>query len=440
MYIAYTSICIAFNIGLLHDCAILGDQSVRALTQSVLQVIFRLISLLSYDTISGAIPNRALVDCEDTSCRYEQLVCPDRDNCTINCNDMEPYACFRTGVVCPSVLGDCNLNCDDSFACIQANITCPQGNCDVNCPSDYSCQSSVMQCSGDNCLLSCEGRESCSYSTIESLGENYLINCEGQDSCSYLDFECWGESCRTNCYEEQSCSRSNLDCFNGNCSLHCTDYYSCEYLTIRCSQGAFCDINCISHRFGACSNTEFVCEQGSTCVFNFNGGYSGIYIGSSTDITCEENSICSIRCTGLSSISANRQCIYADIICPANNGECNVECSGYLSCYSSRIRCGPGPKSAMNCIGLSSCQSSAITCPANNDCTINCDGQYSCNNARVTCPTGDYSCNIRCTDPLSCQGLSIINTHNVNLLCCGGPTACAGASVVPTSIDCPYIN
>ncbi len=335
------------------------------------------------------------MDCEDTTCRYEQLVCPDRVNCTINCKDMEPYACFRTGVVCPNALGDCNLNCDDSFACIQANTTCPQGNCSVNCPSDYSCQSSVMQCSGDKCLLSCEGRDSCSYAT--------------------------------------------LDCFNGNCSLYCTDWYSCEYSTVRCSQDAFCDVNCISGGFGACSSTVFVCEPGSNCVFNFDGGNSGLYIGSSTDITCEENSTCSIRCTGRST-RAYQQCTYSDIICPTNNGECNIECSGYRSCYSSRITCGPGPNSAVNCTGLSSCQSSRITCPANRNCTINCDGQYSCNIARVTCPTGDYSCNIHCTDPLSCQGLSITNTHNVNLLCCGGPTACAGTSVVPTSTDCPYIN
>ncbi len=68
--------------------------------------------------IAGAIPNGALLDCEDTTCQYEQLVCPnityqyeqlvcpDRDNCTINCKDIMPYTCFRTGVVCPSILGD----------------------------------------------------------------------------------------------------------------------------------------------------------------------------------------------------------------------------------------------------------------------------------------------------------------------------------------------
>ena len=147
--------------------------------------------------------------------------------------------------------------------------------------------------------------------------------------------------------------------------------------------------------------------------------------------------MCSIRCTGLSN-NARYQCYDADIICPTSNGECTVECSGYLSCPYSRITCGPN--NAVNCTGLSSCQQANFYCPASNNCTINCDGQYSCNNARVTCPTGDYSCNIRCTDPLSCQGLSITNTHNVNLLCCGGPTACAGMSVVPTSINCPYIN
>ncbi len=334
------------------------------------------------------------MDCEDTTCRYEQLVCPDQDNCTINCNDMEPYACFRTGVVCPSVLGDCNLNCDDFYACIQANTTCPQGNCNVNCLSDYSCQTSVVQCSGDSCLQSCDGQGSCSYTMTE--------------------------------------------CSNGNCSLLCTDRESCQYATMRCSANAFCNVNCLNG-YQVCLGSTFVCEQGSTCVFNFDGGYTGDYIGRNTDITCEENSTCSIRCTGLNDF-AQYQCQYADIICPTSNGDCIVECSNHDSCYFSRITSGPEPNNAVNCSGLSSCRGIKFYCQANSNCTINCDGQYSCMDARVTCPTGDYSCNIRCTDPLSCQGLSITNTHNVNLLCCGGPTACAGTSVVPTSIDCPYIN
>ena len=100
----------------------------------------------------AGVPNEALLDCEDATCQYEQLVCPDRDNCTINCKDIIAYTCFRTDVVCPSVLGDCNLNCNDLFACTQANTSCPQGNCNVNCSSDYSCRHSVMQCSGYNCM------------------------------------------------------------------------------------------------------------------------------------------------------------------------------------------------------------------------------------------------------------------------------------------------
>ena len=393
------------------------------------------------------------MDCEDTTCRYEQLVCPDRDNCTINCNDMESYACFRTGVICPSVLGDCNLNCDDTYACKQANTTCSQGNCNVNCSSDYACQTSVMQCSGDNCLLSCEGQRSCSYSTVESPGKSYLLNCKGQDSCSNFNSECLGKSCHMNCYGDSSCSRSTFGCSNGNCSLHCTDYFACLYATVRCSPNTLCDVNCLNGN-QACQRSNLVCEQGSNCIFNFDGGYYGDYIGNFADIICEENSTCNIRCTGLSN-SAHSQCRYIDIICPSI-GDCTVECSGYRSCQRSRFTSGPKSncltcngegscqemtialQGTMNCTGRYSCRYAAVTCPANKNCTIICDGQYSCNEARVTCPTGDYSCNIRCTDPLSCQGLSITNTHNVNLLCCGGLTACAGTSVVPTSIDCPH--
>ena len=105
---------------------------------------------------AGAIPDSSLIDCQNRDCRYEQLVCPEQDNCTVHCYDSRSYACYRSNVFCPRGGGDCTLNCDDSYACLQANTTCPQGDCTVNCENDYSCLNSVIRCSGDNCFLNCE--------------------------------------------------------------------------------------------------------------------------------------------------------------------------------------------------------------------------------------------------------------------------------------------
>ena len=119
----------------------------------------------------GAVPNRAMIDCQDTTCRYEQLVCPEQDNCTVDCYDSRSYACFQTDVYCPSGIGDCTLNCDNSYACLQANTTCPQGDCIFNCLNDYTCLSSAFECSGNNCIFNCQRQDSCSNSNMECTSE-----------------------------------------------------------------------------------------------------------------------------------------------------------------------------------------------------------------------------------------------------------------------------
>ena len=388
---------------------------------------------------TGAIPNRALTNCFGTPCRYEQLVCPEQDNCTVHCYDSRPYACFQTGVVCPSGRGDCTVNCDDSYACVQGNTTCSQGDCTVNCENDYTCLSSVLECSGDSCLLSCEGQETCSDSTVECLGGN----------------------CHIDCLQDSTCQHLTLAGTSGNRTMNCRGRQSCRYSTVLCPSSGVCNVNCGStYGHYACQRSQFTCPGGGKCMFEFNGQSNGYWIGQYAVITCQENSTCDIHCTG-SSTNAQSQCSNSQITCPTENGDCSIKCNGYYSCRSSTIMSGPRGNSLtcsgeyscnsatitlpstsvanLNCTGRHSCQSTRITCPANNNCTINCDGQYSCQNARVTCPTGDYSCNILCTDPLSCSNLSITNTHNVYLQCCGG-LSCAGTSVTPASTECPYIN
>ena len=433
----------------------------------------------------GAVPNRALIDCQHITCRYEQLVCPERDNCNTYCYDSRPYACFQTGVVCPSGGGDCVINCNDSYACLQANISCSnnadctlnclndhsclnsatrclRGTCLLNCHGERSCSQSAAECSGDTCLFTCNGRDSCSNSVVKYSHGKHTLNCKHYRSCSHLSLNCSGESCITNCDYDYACEYMTLHCIRGNCTINCRDYFACRSSTVLCPSDGLCIVNCSnSYSYSACRYSDFTCPAGGYCIFNFGvQSRQSDFVGASSTITCEDHSICEIYCTSRF-ITSDNQCYNSRITCPRESGRCIIRCGAYRACHLSTIICGRDRDclscsgelscssarislpdiefSTLNCTGQSSCQATTITCPTKNACTINCDGQSSCERTRVICPTGDYSCNILCTDPLSCSNLRITNTHNVYLQCCG-QLSCLGTSVTASSTDCPYIN
>ena len=276
---------------------------------------------------SGAIPNNPIINCQDTPCRYEQLVCPEQDNCTVHCNDSRSYACFQTGVVCPSGRGDCTVNCDDSYACLQANMTCRQGDCTVNCENDFSCLTSAMVCSGNNCFLNCKQQESCTDATVQCLKGSCLVKCAYADSCRRLALRCAG----------------------GNCTVNCIDSRNpCCEVTVMCSSNEPCTVNC--HSYSACQQSMFTCPGGGNCVFNFDGQADGHYISENTIITCQENSTCDIYCAGLQD-GAEYLCRSSQITCPSYNGTCAIQCSGYYSCEWSTITL----LANLNCTGRYSC-------------------------------------------------------------------------------------
>ena len=354
---------------------------------------------LDYKLFSGATPDRSLIDCQFASCRYGQLVCPQEDNCTVNCYDSRQYACFETDFICPSRDGDCRINCDDSYACVQSNMTCPPGgNCIQNCVENHSCRRSVVQCSGDTCLL----------------------NCKKKDSCSDVVMECSSGNCTVDC---------GVRAYN---QLE----YSCRRLSLACSGNGWCNVYCTG--FGGCERSKYTCSNSSNCVFDFHASRHAFYnVGLGSRITCENNSTCRVVCNGPADLQLNLHCFGIHVTCPRKSGDCATNCIGYRSCQSAVFECGAGVN-CLTCTGRYSCSSAIINCQANRTCTINCDGPDSCRNARVTCPTGDYSCNIHCTNPVSCTNLQITNTHNVNLVCCS--MSCDGVNMEPTSHSCPYIH
>ena len=201
-----------------------------------------------------------------------------------------------------------------------------------------------------------------------------------------------------------------------SCNILCTDPLSCYNLMITnthnvnlqcCGSETRCAGTSVVATSTVCRDRdEITCPTGSNCTINCNNYYSCYY----TEIACTAENNCTVNCDGTDS------CDYAKVTCPTNH-YCNINCRGIFSCHFSEI-----------------------ICPTNNNCTVNCESGFgksiSCYDARVICPTGDYSCNILCTDPLSCSNLSIVNTHNVYLQCCGSETRCAGPSVNASSIEC----
>ena len=277
-------------------------------------------------------------------------MCPESDNCTVHCYDSRPYACFRTDVFCPSGGGDCTVNCDDSYACIQANTTCPQGNCVVNCQNDYTCQTSVLRCSGENCLLDCGGQGACS---------NSMVECFGGDSCTL--------------------------------TLNCTDQDSCQDSTVRCSQNGLCTVNCYAeynqYTENICRGAEFNCPERGICSFNFDGGNRGLGVGRDIEITCEENSTCAIRCTS-SPDHYSSLCYTSHITCPRYSGNCTVECSSRSACGLSTIECGPG-RDCLSCSGPDSCRWSTLRLYSINTANLNCSGLGSCQYSNIGCQSND---------------------------------------------------
>ena len=227
-------------------------------------------------------------------------------------------------------------------------------------------------------------------------GQDSIILCQENSACNII---CTGiGSARS------SCNRISITCptTNGSCVVECSGYQSCQYSNIMCGANSDC-LSCTGYQ--ACN---------------------------SATITLSSTELATQHCTGQSS------CQSARITCPGDR-DCAISCNATDACQSASFTCPQNNECTINCTTAGTCQSATFTCSPYQDCTINCDGLYSCQNARVTCPTGDYSCNILCTDPLSCSNMSITNTHNVYLQCCGG-LSCAGSTVIPSSTECPYIH
>ena len=331
-------------------------------------------------------------------------MCLPDDDCSVHCYDSRQYACIGSHVDCPSVVGNCAVNCDDAYSCLQANTTCSQGNCTVNCEGDYACQYLDYECSGANCLLDCYGEESCQNSVVDCSSEHCALECDGtgdSNACNSITYECAGEDCSLNCPGHGTCRNSNIKAVSSNSFYwHC--WKGCSGSTLTCTSKT-CHVNCENY-FG-CNSITFLYDAAESFTLVCNDFGHGF--------TCGSLNILPVPGSSPGSLTVG---CYGNYVCRGNT----------------EITCPSGDSCVVNCQGPGSCDGLIVTCPAEGDCTIECG---SCHSAQITCPVGDHRCNILCVDPNSCGSLSITNTHNLHLQCCGG-TACSGVGIAPDSTEC----
>ena len=337
--------------------------------------------------------NNCHINCENYfSCGGINFQYGSAETFSLVCND------FGAGFTCGSLNiqpitdlspGHLSVRCVGNHVCRFNTAVCPSdGSCFINCLGFGSCEGLMLTCpAGGDCELQFEGV------SPGGVAYNSHITCEDNSNCHIM---CTGSDPN----RQDVCRQATFDCSSDSaqCNIECDTYFTCRQATITCGTS-----NCL-----ACSGYQSCYQSsitltGETASLNCSGPNHAC---SSSTITCTDNNDCTIHCTNSYSCASNTR-----INCP-ENGDCTIDCSGQGACSNARI-----------------------TCPTAGDCTVECSDLDSCRSAEITCPVGDYSCNVLCTDPLSCEGLSITNTHNLYLQCCG-PVSCNGIGITPNSTEC----
>eukprot|EP01083_Nonionella_stella_P038110 103788_1 len=147
--------------------------------------------------------------------------CPGGSDCTIQCgsdNTNWPYTghCQDDTLICPQDPYECNVDCQGTNACLNANIHWP---------------------------------------TIGFLSIT-AIDCIYDEACQYSKIHCPSDAdCTLRCTHEDSCQASTIYCpTNGDCNVVCSELYSCESSIIYCPAAGNCDITCTGEN--ACYSTD----------------------------------------------------------------------------------------------------------------------------------------------------------------------------------------
>ena len=173
-----------------------------------------------------------MIDCDQTyECRSKQLICPESGDCTVNCNAI--YGCLDAVITCSGRRRNCIINCG-VHSCRHASMICPRGaNCTINCNNTYSCFGANILCQQDsNCTINCRnGDFSCSKARFVSGDGNVNVNCNDLYGCFEATLICSFvgiNSCNINCsVDSNSCTDVSVDNSNYG-SVTCCRSSSCS--------------------------------------------------------------------------------------------------------------------------------------------------------------------------------------------------------------------
>eukprot|EP01083_Nonionella_stella_P118602 354081_1 len=245
-------------------------------------------------------------------------------------------------------------------------------------------------CSEAVCNITCDASTSCTNLTIDASQSTILnLRCNTIASCSYLQLK-EGPSAAAfiYCADDNSCSHAQFDCSRTQdiVNLHCEGAddpkFTCEKIILDAPNTAQIGIYCDAGQ--ACEYSIFHIENANTVSIVVsewlaigNGKLFVSNIQQTLDITCNKNACRDIE-------------IYANPMAPL---------------------------SAFNLL---------------------CDTYMSCEGAQVHCPMQSVSCNIRCSESLSCANMNIFvendqSIYDLNMECVPGGNAeyhvCNGVTI-----------
>lgn len=138
----------------------------------------------------------------------------------------QPPVCPSQCTSCDTTTLECKIDCMQSNCATQA-VVCPPGwNCDIACNTLNACTEGIDCTMGASCTIACTGRSSCH--DLECGGADCDVTCSGRSSCRRLS--CGTGACDIDCSGQDSCRA--LECSDAcACDIQCSFSSTCQQIT-----------------------------------------------------------------------------------------------------------------------------------------------------------------------------------------------------------------
>eukprot|EP01084_Bolivina_argentea_P288506 495178_1 len=260
-------------------------------------------------------------------------------------------------------------------------------------------------------------------------GEECTIRCDGEGACSLITITCpTNYECNIYCSGKESCQESVfIYPENAQTTVECTNKEACEAVTWG-TPSADDDYSLLCSGYESCRNTNvFLCPTDGDCSITCEGQNVCVDVR----FQCPQNGHCDINCFSGYAESAcgdgNSDSNPADIICPAEMGDCNIQCRGYESCeYVDVVHNGAGDLNQI-CDGEEVCEYGSILYDGTGDLKLLCHDENSCGDQHIIYSgTGNFNhyCSVHaCTRWRGLGNITIIGPANYYLTC-NGDSSC----------------